>query len=843
MKSFQFSPLAGFLCIVLSWFCTVEVEGQITFGPEQVIAQSEINLPILVGTPDFNGDGFSDILMLSEINRRLSWFQNLGSNNFGPLQYIDDLSGMASEVRYEDFDSDGDQDILVALGSGWIWFANDGTGNFNPPQPAAGVPPFEGVLGDLNGDGIPDLVTAGVNETNFAIVSWKPGDGLGNYGAQEVLYTSPFLFSAIGDFKLADISNDGYTDVIISVSAWAWGGSFGALLNDGSANFTWQGLPYTIACGMTFAIADFNNDGLVDIAKALQNNDVLEWEEQTSPFNFTNHNLINPIITNPTDVYVADVDEDGLPDVISASGGNGNIVWHKNQPGTTFAPSQIIIQNTDNNYCDEFAYMNNLNKITYFGYETGSAEGQLFYQHQAWMNFLPDALNNPADNLLLSQCVKGAAADLNNDGFMDFVALTDSDDLKWFLNDGAGNFTFVGSYASIKNFVLADVNNDGFADFLNRTFGGGSSLTQIYLNDGFAGFAYAEQYPISPVEVGDINNDGNIDIIGHLGTSPNWLVWLEGDGAGSFGNSNFIAGAVCCKIKASDLDGDGDDDIIVVDETTIYYYENLGNGSDFTSAQIAAYVNGWVEAVCLADMDGDGDLDIVAATSIFDKIVWFENLSNNPQIMGTVFYDFNQNGLLDEDDFGLNFQNIAITPNSINTYTNANGTFAFFYPEEGDYILTFTLPEGWMATSPTTLTVNVTSTQGSNDNNFGIYPVNPVSEIQPYLISGFNRCNDIVTYYLTIANEGTAVEDLTIVAFQPDDLLTFISANPPPDSVGIMGTVYWHINNLLPNSNNLIIAGIQAPGFSEFGTVLQNNLNVTSYDSSGNQTFTNSFAY
>ncbi|QQS30913.1 MAG: VCBS repeat-containing protein [Sphingobacteriales bacterium] len=144
MKSFQFSPLAGFLCIVLSWFSTIEVEGQITFGPEQVIAQSEINLPILVGTPDFNGDGFSDILMLSEIKRRLSWFQNLGSNNFGPLQYIDDLSGMASEVRYEDFDSDGDQDILVALGSGWIWFANDGTGNFNPPQPAAGVPPFEG---------------------------------------------------------------------------------------------------------------------------------------------------------------------------------------------------------------------------------------------------------------------------------------------------------------------------------------------------------------------------------------------------------------------------------------------------------------------------------------------------------------------------------------------------------------------------------------------------------------------------------------------------------------------------------------------------------------------------
>ncbi|QQS30914.1 MAG: hypothetical protein IPM47_08335 [Sphingobacteriales bacterium] len=59
------------------------------------------------------------------------------------------------------------------------------------------------MLGDLNGDGIPDLVTAGVNETNFAIVSWKPGDGLGNYGAQEVLYTSPFLFSAIVDFKLA----------------------------------------------------------------------------------------------------------------------------------------------------------------------------------------------------------------------------------------------------------------------------------------------------------------------------------------------------------------------------------------------------------------------------------------------------------------------------------------------------------------------------------------------------------------------------------------------------------------------------------------------------------------
>ena len=75
---------------------------------------------------------------------------------------------------------------------------------------------------------------------------------------------------------------------------------------------------------------------------------------------------------------------------------------------------------------------------------------------------------------------------------------------------------------------------------------------------------------------------------------------------------------------AADVDGDGDVDVLsasTVDDK-IAWYENDGQQS-FTERTISTNVRG-ATSVFAADVDGDGDVDVLSA-SVGDEIAWFEN--------------------------------------------------------------------------------------------------------------------------------------------------------------------------------------------------------------------------
>jgi len=77
---------------------------------------------------------------------------------------------------------------------------------------------------------------------------------------------------------------------------------------------------------------------------------------------------------------------------------------------------------------------------------------------------------------------------------------------------------------------------------------------------------------------------------------------------------------------AGDLDGDGDADVVAVDQLgSITRFDNtLGDGSTWVATTIAS---GWLEPahVALADLDVDGDLDVVVAIRGDGQVVWYEN--------------------------------------------------------------------------------------------------------------------------------------------------------------------------------------------------------------------------
>ncbi|GAB4140964.1 MAG: hypothetical protein Tsb009_10530 [Planctomycetaceae bacterium] len=82
---------------------------------------------------------------------------------------------------------------------------------------------------------------------------------------------------------------------------------------------------------------------------------------------------------------------------------------------------------------------------------------------------------------------------------------------------------------------------------------------------------------------------------------------------------------------AADIDGDGDLDVVSASENDgkIAWWENVnGDASVFNMHEVSTAADG-ARSVFAADMDGDGDLDILSASSVDDKIAWYENVNGD----------------------------------------------------------------------------------------------------------------------------------------------------------------------------------------------------------------------
>ena len=183
------------------------------------------------------------------------------------------------------------------------------------------------------------------------------------------------------------------------------------------------------------------------------------------------------------------------------------------------------------------------------------------------------------------------AADLDGDNDIDLVATHFIFDyVAWYENDGQENF----------NKRLIDGNLNGSIE--------GSILEGAY-----------------PVNVGDVNGDGNIDVLA-TGYEADTAVWYENDGNGGFTRRDVDTNADGAhSIVAGDLDKDGDTDLLTTnqDAGTVTWYEN--DGSENFTLRVVDENLGRAKYADLADVDGDGDIDLFAAGDEEGIIAWYEN--------------------------------------------------------------------------------------------------------------------------------------------------------------------------------------------------------------------------
>ena len=136
----------------------------------------------------------------------------------------------------------------------------------------------------------------------------------------------------------------------------------------------------------------------------------------------------------------------------------------------------------------------------------------------------------------------------------------------------------------------------------------------------------------------DLDNDGDVDLIATTDTGQ--LYWYENDGTGSFGTGNLIAsGDNFRAVEVYDLEGDGDMDIVAVNDdftdaaNSVFVLTNQFIGSGAVTFSTTTFEGSGVgesdggQDLAIGDIDGDGRADIVGTfyRSIGDsQVVVFE---------------------------------------------------------------------------------------------------------------------------------------------------------------------------------------------------------------------------
>jgi PKD repeat protein len=133
----------------------------------------------------------------------------------------------------------------------------------------------------------------------------------------------------------------------------------------------------------------------------------------------------------------------------------------------------------------------------------------------------------------------------------------------------------------------------------------------------------AENYDARSVFAIDMDDDGDIDVLGSSRTTGN-VYWWENDGEQHFTRHIVTDDALCAMdVFAVDLDSDNDIDVVcgLYVDTKINWYENDGNFT-FTEHTIANWRANYIHVI---DINGDGIVDIAASACEQHRFGWFEN--------------------------------------------------------------------------------------------------------------------------------------------------------------------------------------------------------------------------
>jgi hypothetical protein len=305
---------------------------------------------------DLNGDGLPDIVIGPESNSVSvlvnTTAQGATTPTFAPIQNFN--SGGSSAVAVADLNGDGLPDI-VAIDIGYpnpldttsaaavllnTTTPGSTTLSFAAPQFfATGNISFSVALGDLNGDGKPDIVVANQQDNTVSVLlnTTVTGSLTASFATQQTFATG----SAPESVVLGDINGDGLPDIVVANSGAS---TVSVLLNTttpgaSTASFATQQTFTTGSGPNAVALADVNGDGRPDlIVPNINDGTVSVLLNTTAPGASTASFATQQTFTtgaSPNSVAVGDLTNNGRANLVTTNDGQGaQLTVVSQSPGT-----------------------------------------------------------------------------------------------------------------------------------------------------------------------------------------------------------------------------------------------------------------------------------------------------------------------------------------------------------------------------------------------------------------------------------------------------------------------------------------------------------------------------
>jgi FG-GAP-like repeat/FG-GAP repeat len=586
--------------------------------PGFLVSENENDAPFIV-VADVNGDGLADVVMPGPDLQNSGSIAILNGQSDGTLsaaQYVPvPITPYALAVG--DVDGNGTPDLVSitsdnASSTTVSILLGDGHGNFQSPvsqQTFAGIYPGPAYLSDLDGDGKLDLVLAVEQPTSIGgSVVWLKNTGAG--------FAAPVTLAsiAVGNLQIADFNGDGKPDILYAVpNTGGFAQSLHILMNQGNGSFTDQAAGGLNGIVGFATLLDFNLDGIPDLIVQVQQTTggVLYSFAGQGNGSFTQVASLNT--PGVTQLVAGDFDHDGFPDLAGPAG---------------FDPSQIL-------------------------YLFGDGHG----------NFTPKFFVGPEGEYV-------AVGDFNGDGLPDVVIPDRFNFVSLSLGRTDRDFPApVALYpATMTGLSTGDINGDGYPDI----FVAGNPMPPpisgtVFINQGGTSFNLAAYTDPTSFEIADLTGKGVVDLLG-----GDLEIWPN-NGTPNFSSSPITLSQPTSEITVADMDGDGYPDIV----SAFLYAQSpgqifYGNGAyQFKPVTVASLSWPYV----IGDFNGDGKPDIATGSGTLlnqggrsFQLVTGNNLPLSEGAL-TVVGDFNGDG---KDDVAINL------PGDVTIsiyYSNGDGTF------------------------------------------------------------------------------------------------------------------------------------------------------------------------
>lgn len=561
---------------------------------------------------DVTTDGRPDALVADPATPGLGLLRGTGQGRLGP-RVSSALPGnaAATAVAVADFTNDGLPDAAVATvsasGNGLAVLRGRGDGTF-VLSATIPVPAIDVIAADFNDDGKQDVAAIADRPTGDSL-NVALGNGAGGFAAP-TSYPPPFALS-YNDLNTADVDADGDLDLVYgagcpAVRLNAGNGTFGPQICNGDPQARW---------GYALALGDLNGDGLPDLASA--GDGFVTVGLGTGDGRFTITARYTGLAANLGWLDVEDVTADGKLDVVAGSDDLALVL--RGRGDGTLGPVDRWVAGGANITAVDLSGDGRRDLVSAGGLRSGDIAATLgtgpgtFRAARNFVTFGPAAVGTIV-----------RSGDLNGDARPDVVIAVSGTPVAH-LNQGNGRFgapLTSGGFSVIQSMTLGDVNRDGRLDVIAGAYQPGDP-ENVFVMLGRGNGRFDPAQPMSNgsgaavlgIAVGDVNADGNPDIVSNTFTS---LSVLPGNGDGTFA-APVLSGAGAGDQRATllgDLTGDGRLDAVSAvvtgtnDNARTTLYVNAGNGDGTFTFVSSRTADTNVRAAALADLTGDGQLDV-----------------------------------------------------------------------------------------------------------------------------------------------------------------------------------------------------------------------------------------